>query len=1710
MSKIKSLTLRCVALIALFYCNSSTAQVSYSANDLVQPYTLGFHPAANIGQYTAFSEEQLAVLAAGGPAPAGSQGGQVLGAGVKSLRPGIFESYAEVAGYDASLPIFQKYAELGMSEHTVIVGFPSAAHQDPTQHCPGIQSTLFANMYSPIWDGGANGTPFNDSNYYAAYLYKTVNQYKDYVRFWEIWNEPGFDYTGGLGYLTPAAPNSWWNVNPSPCDYKLRAPIFHYIRLLRISWDIIKSLDPDAYVVVSGTGYPSFLDAILRNTDNPVDGSVTAEFPLKGGAYFDVMGYHSYPHFDGGLREYSDAIQGWIYYRHSDGAANALLRTKEDYQTVLDSYGYNGTTYPEKQWIITEINLPRKEYPDPSDPGENFIGSDIAQRNFIIKAMVTCMANNIRQMQVYKLAEDSEFDNAYSEFDLMGLYKRLDYNHGYYQELNEVGIAHKTASDVLFGKTLDSERTAQLNLPSNMGGGSFKDASGNFTYVLWAKTLTDMSETASATYSFPMGLGVSNLLKCEWDGSISHNAVSVPSASIALTATPIFLTQRVFTMNANTGCVPFNLQLTPQVTGDASWLWTITTPNGFPVTFTAQNPSTTLTTPGTYAVKMQALSAAGQVIAEQTQTLYLEQLPSPAIDFEQSGPIIFYKNLTPYGLYDFTWNFGDGNSVTEPEPTHVYLQSGSYAVTLTAENQCGTVNAMQNLTIVSPSTTQLDFSANDSIPAFTGKFRPGTSWDYIPGWTSEQQADIAAGNPLSGGAGEVDGVGVKAVRTYTGESAFLDLGYETRRAEFEHFNNLDLRDNSFLLAFPAAQNRDPIRYCPDYQSALFKDLYLDIWDNGANGTPVNDANPFALYVWNTVSTYKDYVRFWEIYNSPDYDLTGDKAWLPPGELGNWWENNPDPCDYELKAPIFYYVRSLRIAYEIVHYLDPEAYVTVSGIAFPSFLDAVCRNTDNPLDGSVQSPYPLKGGAYFDAVGYKSYPHFDGSTQYFDVAAGQFAYERHSDAAVNGIPLVKAKFQDVLANYGYDGTQMPEKEWIISEANLPRRSFYGFIGSDEAQRNWMIKAWVESVKDGIRQLNVFRLSESANVWEATDPFQVMGFYAKMEGSTPFNVTKTEAGIALKTTSDLLFGTDLDQQQTAALNLPANIGGAAFSDADGNFVYVLWAKTEIDLTETASATYSFPTGLGVGQLQRMAWDFSETGQSSTIPSTAIALTGAPIFLRETATLTPPVAFFEADQREVCVNHTIQFFSEAAGNPTHWEWAFEGGIPAAHFGETPPDITYYTSGVYEVKLLVRNAAGEHSATYSNYITVLPAPDAEFVTIVNGATVQFVNQSADPMGLGGTQFEWCYGDNVCQMAANPSYTYPLNGVYTVTLTATTPCGTATYEQTITIGAAPTAVLGFNHNGDCAAPIVQFLDNSYSNPESWRWYFPGGSPAQSDLRYPTVNFPASGIYEVTFIVGNGFGLDTLVRDIYIEGNSTTAVDISLCAGGSYGGVHVFSDTSFSFVHPTWTLGCDSTIIAHVTVTDLLETTYEFNVCEGSFYNGVQLFSDTVIVDTVSLPLGCDSISTVVFRVFPQEETLLFDTIAPGEFVEVGGLIFSQAGLYELPLQTWQGCDSIVTLNLAVLTGTKAVLSKPLNIKAFPNPFAHQLWVEFELYEPAEVRLTLFDAMGRQLRQIVSQSKMGAGQHWIGVDGIGLATGVYWIRMNQAENIASIKLIKIE
>ena len=521
------------------------------------------------------------------------------------------------------------------------------------------------------------------------------------------------------------------------------------------------------------------------------------------------------------------------------------------------------------------------------------------------------------------------------------------------------------------------------------------------------------------------------------------------------------------------------------------------------------------------------------------------------------------------------------------------------------------------------SQAQINYSANDfgSVPAYNGTFRYGSNMGYYgPSWNDRTLADIAAGNVSL----NVKGAGVKSLRLFLPESFLEYWGYDVRLAEFNHYSNLSVLDNVVALEDPSPAHKDNTIFagCAT-ESRVWKNMYDNIWDGGANGTPVNDNNYFALYVYKTVTRYKTVTKFWEIINEPDLDIVGHGP-QEPGMFGNWWENNPNPCDLpNLKAPIFYYVRLLRIAYEVIKTVDPTAYVAPGGLGFPSFLDAILRNTDNPADGSVNATYPLKGGAYFDVMSFHMYPAY--SLKNWDNGIGSMVYHRHSDAAVDSFTNTKARMAQVLIDRGYDNTTYPSKHFICTETNIARLPFlYGavpLIGGDIVQKNYLMKALIQSQKNGISQFYTFILGDAKNEIDATQEYDVMGLYKKLEGNGPltnggaYNQQFSNSGIGFKTTSDLLRNKSFDAARTIEMNLPAGIEGAAFRDGSGDFTYVLWARTANDQSENSSATYSFPVAMNVApEFTKREWDFSYTGIGTPISSSNIALDASPIFLLE----------------------------------------------------------------------------------------------------------------------------------------------------------------------------------------------------------------------------------------------------------------------------------------------------------------------------------------------------------------------------------------------------------------------------------------------------------------------------------------------------------------
>jgi hypothetical protein len=433
---LKSPALR-VAILSLIACwllnlslktriPSAPIQAYSTANDAIKPYNQPFRYGTNMGYYAPHTDENLADLAA-----------QL---GVQTFRPALFHHFCEQWGYDIRVPAFEHYARLGIQENVVFIGYPSAEKRSRERFCALDSSVLFANMYTPIWLD-SDRKRINPENHYAVYVQKLVKTYGKFVRFWEVWNEPDFSTTF-KSEMAPGLVGAWWNTNPEPCEYALRAPIQHYIRLLRISYEVIKATDPNAYVCIGGIGYPSFLDAVLRQTDSPSSGAVSAQYPLKGGAYFDVLSYHTYPHIDGSVRNWSDKINGFAYDRHSDRAVAGVFKKKDSMETVLEKFGYNGATFPKKLWLITESNIPAKRV------GE-FMGSYEAQRNFLVKSLVKSQQAGILQHHIYQLAEIKQPSEMRDEFDAMGLFSAIENKPLQASQPTETGIAFATTTEKL-------------------------------------------------------------------------------------------------------------------------------------------------------------------------------------------------------------------------------------------------------------------------------------------------------------------------------------------------------------------------------------------------------------------------------------------------------------------------------------------------------------------------------------------------------------------------------------------------------------------------------------------------------------------------------------------------------------------------------------------------------------------------------------------------------------------------------------------------------------------------------------------------------------------------------------------------------------------------------------------------------------------------------------------------------------------------------------------------------------------------------------------------------------------------------------------------------------------------------------------------------------------------------------------------------------
>ena len=110
-------------------------------------------------------------------------------------------------------------------------------------------------------------------------------------------------------------------------------------------------------------------------------------------------------------------------------------------------------------------------------------------------------------------------------------------------------------------------------------------------------------------------------------------------------------------------------------------------------------------------------------------------------------------------------------------------------------------------------------------------------------------------------------------------------------------------------------------------------------------------------------------------------------------------------------------------------------------------------------------------------------------------------------------------------------------------------------------------------------------------------------------------------------------------------------------------------------------------------------------------------------------------------------------------------------------------------------------------------------------------------------------------------------------------------------------------------------------------------------------------------------------------------------------------------------------IYLDLTVLDPIETNLVEEICQGEVfvvggipYGGSGMYSQTLVSSNL-----CDSVVNLDLTVHPVELVILNEAICEGESYVVGGVPYTETGVYENYLTSSHGCDSTVVLVLQVL-----------------------------------------------------------------------------------------------
>jgi gliding motility-associated-like protein len=226
--------------------------------------------------------------------------------------------------------------------------------------------------------------------------------------------------------------------------------------------------------------------------------------------------------------------------------------------------------------------------------------------------------------------------------------------------------------------------------------------------------------------------------------------------------------------------------------------------------------------------------------------------------------------------------------------------------------------------------------------------------------------------------------------------------------------------------------------------------------------------------------------------------------------------------------------------------------------------------------------------------------------------------------------------------------------------------------------------------------------------------------------------------------------------------------------------------------------------------------------------------------------PVISFEADNTLGCAVPFDVMFLENTLDASYWSWNFGDGSSS---NIQNPLKTYFTTGIFDVSLLVENSNGCISnITFTNYINVDQLPEINFnatpIVSCAGESISFTDLSS----IGNTDWHWYFGDGYSSDSQHPIHEFTLPGFYDISLISGLNLCNDTLVLLDYINIIEPAAL-FEETYSCYEPLRVEFENLSIGADEVFWDF--GDGTTSTLLNPIHDFLNLGIHTVTLYVNN-------------------------------------------------------------------------------------------------------------------------------------------------------------------------------------------------------------------------------------------------------------------